>query len=112
MHSIGCKIRRSRILRFAAKSRHFRDCPFGWNLSQTLNLSCRSDEAVNESTLHVRIDLCKMSDDEADPELLELLRQTLGLGQQKTNEVSKDTGTCFRSSVCLEIELVVGKVYL
>ena len=34
-----------------------------------------------------------MSDDEADPELLELLRQSLGIGGPKTDEVSTDTGT-------------------
>ena len=34
-----------------------------------------------------------MSDDEADPELLELLRQSLGIGAPKTDEVSTDTGT-------------------
>ena len=34
-----------------------------------------------------------MSDDEADPELLELLRQSLGIGGPKTDEVSMDTGT-------------------
>jgi hypothetical protein len=39
-----------------------------------------------------------MSDDEADPELLELLRQSLGIGGPKIDEVSKDTGT-FESSV-------------
>lgn len=33
-----------------------------------------------------------MSDDEVDPELLELLRQTLGIGKQKTDEISPDTG--------------------
>ncbi|KAK3686776.1 hypothetical protein LTR37_019491 [Vermiconidia calcicola] len=34
-----------------------------------------------------------MSDDEADPELLELLRETLGLGKKKAqDEVSTDTG--------------------
>lgn len=34
-----------------------------------------------------------MSDDEADPELVELLRQTLGLsGRPKEDEVSTDTG--------------------
>jgi hypothetical protein len=33
-----------------------------------------------------------MSDDEADPELLELLRQSLGLGGTKSDEVSTDTG--------------------
>ena len=34
-----------------------------------------------------------MSDDEADPELLELLRQSLGIGGPKTDEISTDTGT-------------------
>lgn len=33
-----------------------------------------------------------MSDDEADPELLELLRQSLGIGKQQSDEVSSDTG--------------------
>lgn len=39
-----------------------------------------------------------MSDDEADPELLELLRQSLGIAGPKIDEVSQDTGT-FESSV-------------
>lgn len=33
-----------------------------------------------------------MSDDEADPELLELLRQSLGMGKPQTDEISSDTG--------------------
>lgn len=39
-----------------------------------------------------------MSDDEADPELLELLRQSLGLSNHPKDEVSSDTGT-FRSAI-------------
>ena len=34
-----------------------------------------------------------MSDDEADPELLELLRETLGLSRKPKDEISSDTGT-------------------
>ncbi|EME40723.1 hypothetical protein DOTSEDRAFT_74309 [Dothistroma septosporum NZE10] len=33
-----------------------------------------------------------MSDDEADPELLELLRQTLGIGRKKSTEITTNTG--------------------
>ncbi|KAF2763651.1 hypothetical protein EJ03DRAFT_62506 [Teratosphaeria nubilosa] len=33
-----------------------------------------------------------MSDDEADPELLELLRQSLGINRTRTDEISSDTG--------------------
>jgi hypothetical protein len=33
-----------------------------------------------------------MSDDEADPELLELLRQSLGISKKPSDEVSTDTG--------------------
>lgn len=33
-----------------------------------------------------------MSDDEADPELLELLRQSLGMGKKQSDEISSDTG--------------------
>lgn len=33
-----------------------------------------------------------MSDDEADPELLELLRQSLGISRPTHGEVSSDTG--------------------
>lgn len=34
----------------------------------------------------------KMSDDEADPELLELLRQSLGISRQAKDDISGDTG--------------------
>lgn len=34
----------------------------------------------------------EMSDDEADPELLELLRQSLGISRPTHGEVSSDTG--------------------
>ena len=33
-----------------------------------------------------------MSDDETDPELLELLRQSLGLTKSSRDEISSDTG--------------------
>ena len=33
-----------------------------------------------------------MSDDEADPELLALLRESLGIGVKRSDEVSEDTG--------------------
>lgn len=42
-----------------------------------------------------------MSDDEADPELLELLRQSLGLSKTARDEISKDTGTYIR---CIYVE--------
>lgn len=35
-----------------------------------------------------------MSDDEADPELLALLRERLGLSQPTDDGVSSDTGEC------------------
>lgn len=35
-----------------------------------------------------------MSDDEADPELLELFRQSLGISNVPQDEVSSDTGRC------------------
>ena len=37
-------------------------------------------------------DVIAMSDDEADPELLELLRQSLGLTKRNGDEISSDTG--------------------
>jgi hypothetical protein len=49
-----------------------------------------------------------MSDDEADPELLELLRQSLGIGAPKTDEVSKDTGTL--ESGLLQTHVPVKKI--
>lgn len=33
-----------------------------------------------------------MSDDEADPELLELLRQSLGMSKKPNDEISSETG--------------------
>lgn len=44
-----------------------------------------------------------MSDDEADPELLELLRQSLGIGKPQSDEVSLDTG---EYAVVLDQEIV------
>lgn len=40
-----------------------------------------------------------MSDDEADPELLELLRQSLGWGKKQTDEISSDTGECISTPI-------------
>jgi len=39
-----------------------------------------------------------MSDDEADPELLELLRQSLGISKPNKDEISNVTGMSFVSS--------------
>ena len=63
----------------------------------------RSERGTQEDTRAVRGQLVKsvqlvtpyptMSDDEADPELLELLRETLGLSRKPKDEISSDTGT-------------------
>lgn len=50
-----------------------------------------------------------MSDDEADPELLQLLRQSLGIGKKRTDEVSSDTGEYDPKAASVQV-LQGGKV--
>lgn len=45
-----------------------------------------------DSRIAYRAVLAIMSDDEADPELLELLRQSLGLAAHTQGQISSDTG--------------------
>lgn len=78
------------------------DCHFGqfWRAGTLLQAIFNKTYPNREDT-KTAVETCKdraseyaytMSDDEADPELLELLRQTLGIGKQKSDEISSDTG--------------------
>ena len=60
------------------------------HIELTISYSVRGNEC--DSPSYARRQLVKMSDDEADPELLELLRQSLGLSKGPENEISSDTG--------------------